>query len=101
MATYSELRDLFAAGELRNRVEVACIIAADTIRGEDVGTVNHTNRMIWAKKAFESTASIRDEMLKAVLAANKDAEPAQITGASDAVIQAKVDEAVDLFADGS
>ena len=33
MATYEELRALFKNNKLRNRVEVACIVAAETIRG--------------------------------------------------------------------
>jgi hypothetical protein len=101
MATYAELRSLFGDGDLRNKIEVACIIAAEGIRGEDIATPNHTNRLIWAKKAFGSPGSIRDEMLMAILAQNKTLTLVQITGASDAAIQSNVDAAVDVFADGS
>ena len=101
MATYSELRQLFGHGDLRNKIEVACIIAAEAIRTEDVATTNHANRILWAKKAFSNPNGIRDEMLMALLAANQEATVAAITGATDAVIQAKVDAAVDVFADGT
>ena len=101
MATYMELKGLFSHSDLQDKVEVACIVAAETIRAEDAGTDNHANRLAWAKRAFTSPTAVRDEMLMALLAANKDATVAQITEATDAAIQAKVDAAVDVFADGS
>lgn len=101
MATYQELRGLFAHNELKNKVEVACIVAAETIRGEDAGVTNHTNRLLWAKAAFASPRAVAGQMMMALLAANKDAATAAITGATDSAIQTKVDAAVDLFADGS
>lgn len=101
MATYQELGQLFTDDALRNRVEVACIIAAETIRTEDAGVTNHVNRLIWAKRAFQAPKSIRDEMLRALLAANKDETVAGIQGVTDVALQALVDEAVNVFADGS
>lgn len=101
MATYAELRPLFAADALKNLVEVACIVAAETIRGEPTDTPNHANRLLWAKAAFKRPGAIRDEMLMALLGANKDASVAAITSVSDTDLQARVDAAVDLFADGS
>ena len=101
MAEYHELRELFGNDALRNKVEVACIVAAETIRGESAVTDNHANRVIWAKKAFNSPGSVRDEMLMALLAAHKDSTVPAITGASDAAVQTKVDAAIDVFADGT
>lgn len=101
MATYMELRQLFTSGDLRNKVEVACIVAAETIRTEDAGTTNHANRLLWAKAAMNNTTGIRDAMLKALLATNKDSVVAAITGVSDSAMQTLVDDFVDLFADGS
>jgi hypothetical protein len=101
MASYTELRSLFMNSDLRNKVSVACIVAAEAIRSEDVGTTNHTNRMLWAKAAFDSPDSISNKMLMAVLAANKDLTLSAITAATDAAIQANVAAAVDVFADGS
>lgn len=100
MATYLELEDLFGNGTLKAKIRAAVIIAAESIRTEDPATANHANRLIWAKQAFSNTESAVSEMLKATLAANKDASVAQITGASDATVQAAVDAAVDIFADG-
>lgn len=101
MATYLELRDLFSDADLKNRIEVACIVSAEAIRTEEEITGNHANRMIWAKQAFTNPNSIRDPMLKALLAANKDSTVAAIKGVSREVLQSLVDAAINLFADGS
>jgi len=104
MATYSELRALFNHNELRNNIEVACIVAAETIRGEEPPDAN---RRLWANATMDNPRSTSQKMLMAVLAANKDLDVGDaqtantILGATDAQIQAKVDAAVDLFADGS
>ena len=101
MATYVELRALFSEDSLRNKIEVACIVAAEIIRVEDPGTANHINRLVWAKHAFDDPRSAAEKMLMALLAANKDLSVAAITSATDAAVQTKVDNAVDVFADGS
>ena len=51
MATYSELFDLRSDSDLRNKIAVAVIIAAETIRNESGATTNNANRLIWAKEA--------------------------------------------------
>lgn len=101
MATYSELRSLFGHDDLRNKIEVAVIVAAEAIRNEDGGTANHANRLLWAKAAFVSPRSVAERMLMCLLAANKTQAVGTITGASDATVQTAVDAAVNIFADGS
>ena len=101
MATYLELRSLFNDSDLFNRIQVASLVAAEAIRTEDVGTVNHANRLIWAKSAFKSPVGTAKEMIMAVLAGNSSLTVEQITGATDAAIQTKVNAAVDIFADGN
>ena len=101
MATYLELRSLFGNGDLKNRIEVACIIAAEAIRTEAVETDNHANRLIWARQVFVSPRAVSERMLMALLAANEGVAVGSITGASDAVLQARIDATVDMFADGS
>lgn len=101
MASYTELRELFGDATMKNKVAVACVVAAEAIRNEDAGTANHASRLVWAKKAFGNPNGVADEMLMALLAAYKDASVATITGATDAAIQTKVDAAVDVFADGT
>ena len=100
MATYAELEDRFNDPALKTKVRVAVIVAAQTIFEEDPGTTNHANRLLWAKRAYEQTEAEALTMLKAVLAANKDATTGQIDGASDATVQSAVDAVVDLFANG-
>ena len=101
MATYLELKELFVHSDLMDKMQVACLIAAETIRTEDVGTANHANRLIWAKKAFSGPSSVAPQMLMELLASNNALSTAGIIGATDAAIQTKVDAAVDIFADGS
>lgn len=100
MATYAELYTLRSNSDLRNKVRIAVMVAAETIRTEDSGTVNHANRLVWAKTVFQSPDSLADQLFPAVLATNKGQSVVDIEGASDAVIQANVDAAVDLFAIG-
>jgi len=98
MATYVELRALMDDNDLENRCQVACIVAANTIQTEDAGTPNHDNRLAWAEKAYGNPAALAAKVQMAVLAANKDATVAQIQGSTDAQLQTKVDEAIDVFA---
>jgi hypothetical protein len=101
MASYNELFDIARTNsELKNKILVACIIASEAIRTEDVGTPNHANRLAWAKAVFAAPDVEASRMIMAVLAQNKNFTPAQITGASDATIQTAVDTAVDVFATG-
>jgi len=101
MATYTELFGLRSNDDLRNRVSIACIVAAEAIRSESDATTNHANRLKWAKRVFEHPEIESARMLWALLAANKSATVAQITGVSDTNMQTGVDNAVNLFADGS
>ena len=100
MASYLELHNTQSDNELGRRVQVACVIAAETIRGEVDTTPNNANRLIWAAGVFSSPATEAKRMLWALLAANKDNTLEQITGATDVQIQTAVDAAVDLFATG-
>ena len=98
MATYQELFDLRSNDALRNKISVACIMAAEAIRTEDPGTANHANRLVWAKAVFADPNGEANRMLMAVLAQNAGFTVAQITGAADSVIQSAVNDAVDVFA---
>lgn len=100
MATYDELRQASENDALRRRVQVACIVAAETIRTELDTVTNHVNRLKWAKAVFENPAVYADRMLWAVLAQNKAATLSAITGANDSTIQTAVNAAVDVFATG-
>src|SRR5690349_5644345 len=101
MATYTELFDLRANSALKNKIAVACVVAAEAIRVEAGATTNHANRLVWAKAVFAAPDREAERMLMAVLAQNKDATVVQITGATDATIQTAVNNAVDVFATGA
>lgn len=101
MATYAELLVAAENPDLNNRIRVACIVAAETIRTELPSVTNHANRMVWAKAVFANPVSEAQRMLWAVLAQNRTATLSQLTGATDATVQTAVNAAVDVFATGA
>lgn len=100
MATYTELRNLFNHDGLRNRLEVAIVVAAEAIRNEEPTTDNHANRLLWAQSAFSNVTTQRDKMLMALLAANRELTVEQLTGAADTALQTAVNDVINLFATG-
>jgi len=98
MATYLELLGVSQDETLNKKVRVAVIIAAEAIRTDGTPPTNQAQRLLWAKSVFENPDAEAKRMVWAVLAANKDATTAQITGATDALVQTNVDAAVDVFA---
>jgi hypothetical protein len=98
MATYTELRLISADATFIDRVQVACIVAAETIRLEVLTTPSHDARLAWAKNVLLAPPTEAKRMLWAVLAQNRAATLAQITGATDTALQTAVDAAVNLFA---
>ena len=102
MATYDELLTIAnsSGSALHSRIKVAVIVACDVIRTEAAGTANHANRLKWAAATLQSPDDAARRMLWAVLAQNRVATAAQITGADDATVQAAVNAGVDLLAQG-
>lgn len=98
MATYLELLGAQGNDTLRQKVMVACFVAAEAIRTEAGGTVNHANRLIWAKSVFIDPERAGNSMVWAVLAQNQSQTLANILAASDAAVQTAVNAAVDVFA---
>lgn len=99
MATYIELTALATGADtLRQQIKMAIAKAAQTITIEDSGTVNHTERLAWARAALGSPDAEVDRVVWYVLAANSTATVAQIQTATDATVQSAVDAAVNLFA---
>jgi len=103
MAAYVELNNIASGGAgdaLKVRIKVAIIIAAEAIRSELDTVNNHANRLTWAAQAFANPEAIATKMLWALLAQNATATVIAITGATDEMIQANVNNAVDVFATG-
>lgn len=98
MASYSELIEASGHSPLIDRVRVACLVAAESIRTEADTTANHAARLAWARAVFENPEAEQRRMLWAALVQNRSAALVDIKAASDAAVQAAVDAAVDLFA---
>lgn len=99
MATYAEIEAAAGHEPLRQKVRVACAIAAEAIRTESDQTPLHSARLVWAKNAFKNPRGAAEDIINAVLAQNAGATFAQITGASDATVQTAVNNAVNAFLD--
>jgi hypothetical protein len=87
MATYTELRSLYADDDLRNKVEVAVVKAAANLLG---GTPT-ADEQKWAAAVFASPRGVGTQALLYVLAENSGLTVAAIQGATDAAIQTNVD----------
>jgi hypothetical protein len=118
MATYLEINDLLKVDEptnLRSRVAVASMVAANAIRLEtDDGTAAVKARKRFAQQLFQASVDhpsaingqqtayafspMFEAVYRVVLIANIGFTKAQITGASDAAIQNAANAAVDLLA---
>ncbi len=90
MATYEELRTLDDNDALKNRVDVAAMIAANALL-EGTPSVDDQK---WAAAVFASPRGESIKAWRAVLAKNSSATVAQITNATDAALQTKVDEII-------
>lgn len=98
MATYTELQSALENVGLKQRIRVACLIAADLVRQELDTVPNHTLRLAWAKSVYQNPDAAADAMILAVIAQNAAFTLAQIIGASDASVQTAVNNAVNVFA---
>ncbi len=95
MATFTEIVDLYQSAEwdaLKNKISVACIVKAHAIT--ELASPTDTQKA-WATLALANPTGIAQDVIHYVIAANASASVAGITGASDAVIQGNVDDAVD------
>lgn len=98
MATYTELNTLPTDAALLARVKAAVAIAADGIRQESTGVANNFQRKAWARDALKAPDVAANNIIWLVLAQNRAFTAAQITGGSDAALQAAVEAAVNIMA---
>lgn len=87
MATYNELFDLFSDDGLRNRCEVAVIIAVEALTDTPANNA-------FVAQAYTNTRGVAEQALMAVLASNNGLTVNQIQNASDAALQSAVDSVV-------
>lgn len=95
MATYTELRTLFTDSDLMEKVEVAVVIAANTLIA---GTPTAADK-VWAASVFSNPKTEASKALMSVLAENNDAAVAVIQAATDTSIQTNVDAIVPILVD--
>lgn len=103
MATYAELLDIATTATgatLRQKIQVAVVVACDVIRLEAGATANHADRLVWTQNALRNPSQEAERLMWAVLAQNRAFTSAQITGADDATVQTAVNNAIDLLAQG-
>lgn len=108
-ASYDELRIALGNQALKDKVQVSILIVADkVIQSEDTGpnfdAENHDNRIIWARRIMSDPGNSIEEaarFLPIIIVSNRETAIEVILNASDAAIQTKVEEIVDLFADGT
>lgn len=97
MATYLELFDLSSSSaitDLRKKIRVAIAIKAQLIAASASPTAT---AKAWANAAFQNPQGYEGVVLNYILAANKAATTAQISGADDATVQTAVNAAVDTL----
>lgn len=91
MASFIELADLSANQDLRRKVRVACVIAAQAQLAANPGTAAGRK---WALEVISDPQVWGNRVLLSVLAANVAATSAQIIAATDATIQNAVNAVV-------
>jgi hypothetical protein len=111
MATFTEIHQIVrhkvsGSLELRDKVEAAILIAADTIiQGNDTSDPPwdqtagaHDQRVKWAVLVTDIDINIISQCFNLAVVNNSAATQSQILGASDAAIQSAVNLGVDALA---
>ena len=93
MATYTELRQLFSDDALKNKIDFAVVVAAETLLS---GTPTAAEQM-WAAHVAAGPRAESDKAFMFMLATNKAATVEGIQTATDASIQTAVDAVVDTL----
>lgn len=92
MATYAELQELRSNNSLVVKAQVAVVVAAyDLIKS---GTTPTAAQTAWAANVLSAPAVEASKALMFILAKNSAAPVSQILAATDATVQAHVDEVV-------
>jgi hypothetical protein len=99
MATYSQIYNLHANSELRNKVTVACSIAAQAILSEATSTDNHAARLLWARAALVNPQEEATRMMWGILG-NPTIQNAG-AASTDGDVQWVVNSLINTFAAGA
>ena len=98
MSTYLELLAATEDEAFNNKVRFSVLVAINKVQTEPEATVNHANRMVWAKEAIANPDPITARVVRLILAEDKGIAVATILAYTDANIQAKANAAIDLLA---
>lgn len=103
MATLTEVQAAAAGGTgTATKVLGACLMAAQAVIYESDATLNHANRLLWARAVFNDLPGVGADMLKAVIALAQGNVPtvtaSELADLSDSVVQDYVNAAVNTFA---
>ena len=91
MASYSDIRSiLFSDDNLKNRVDVATMIAANNL----LSNTPTTDQQKWAASVFSNPRGEGQKAFRAVLATHNALTIDAIQGSSDAALQTAVDNTV-------
>lgn len=97
MATYVDLHSLRNDPVLLQRVIIAILVAAETVRTENVSVPFHKNRVAWAQQAIKDPETFSTKILGLLLAQNKALSIEQINGVSDVNLQTAVDSLINTL----
>ena len=99
MATLAQLHDLrYGAQSLKNRLTAAVAKSAQYVLIEDVGTVNHAQRLKWARMALKNAPAAAEDMMWGLVANATVAAAGE--AATDGDIEYVVASLIDTFAEG-
>jgi hypothetical protein len=100
MATYLDIYNLRRmSSNLRNRVTVAVVKAAQDVLNEDAGTPNHAGRLRWAQTALQDAEGMAERLLWGVV--GNAAIQANGEASADGDLQFVVNGLIDTFAMGA
>lgn len=101
MATYSEMASIAGSSQFQNRVEYCLKKAAVAVMAEDAGTTNHTDRVTYAVKVLDGSASVGEAakavVTNATLTASGDSSATNM-GISDSDLEFTVNSMFNAFA---
>jgi hypothetical protein len=101
MATFTELITASSNATLTEKIRIATLIAADNVLMESPAVPDHLSRTRWAQKVFADPSVETTKMIWPVLVKNRTATLAQITGATDEIVQTAVNASVSSVALGA
>jgi len=99
MAALNEIAGLWADDGLKTKVEAGMTVIAKEVEDESDATTDHAKRLALAKSVYANPQTMREQFLRAMVAANADQDTAVILAASDTAILQAIRDAWNTFLD--